>query len=646
MTDTAARTALEQLVAQARQVLIAGGVDPGSEQVHRLLALPSLPGPSAPVASTSDAPHDLFSPAYDSASTATPQADPEGSSMLSLSAQVAAAVRLRQYEPPPARRWTAHELARSKNVGKYTREKRCAAVIDHPLGAIVEYPETGSQLNEAVAHRFQVDPHSAYRPQHSFQYSLSDSSHGGNPSVNCWLIRDGEKVLCKSTDYGCGCVRMCSFSGRSSHVSEAVSSSSGHSYTSPTRASAIRAAAHAQRTQDISVAEIEVFRKTLAFFGALTEHGCSVEMMDLYSEPDDEEEYEDIKRDARCKLRSSCSGRIVLKRNSAGHAYLECEHRTKGRCDHLIVRNLQDFDIDYLAALLSDDKDVVLRHEQRAAAAGYGPLAPCQHTRSCRTQAQLCPDWHRGDDGQLRRGEMKREFKCTARFRIFEPLDLVAHPCIVVICTSPHVHQAPERSMTPPLLRDALESLLCDMRWRLADATPRRIVRDSGFMSNLRHLLNWSPTLADPVLSDLHPSLGNLDHVAYLIDVVRRPLFPLGTDFEGVRDMYNRHLSLPAEDRYVRYVAEKALSSNGKLDRIVICMFPSQSRRLLSTKRLDVDISYKGVKGWYEFQMEAWDSETSQSVTLCRAFTTSQSAEAFRELYRQILSNSDSGRRR
>lgn len=132
-------------------------------------------------------------------------------------------------------------------------------------------------------------------------------------------------------------------------------------------------------------------------------------------------------------------------------------------------------------------------------------------------------------------GRMSRDIKCAAKFRIFEPHDLVAHPHIVVVCTSPHSHQAPERSMTPPLLREALDALLLDMRWRLADATPRRIVRDSGFMANLRHLLHWGDTPHDPVLSDLHPSLGNLDHLAYLIDALRKPIYPRGTDFEGMR---------------------------------------------------------------------------------------------------------------
>lgn len=67
----------------------------------------------------------------------------------------------------------------------------------------------------------------------------------------------------------------------------------------------------------------------------------------------------------------------------------------------------------------------------------------------------------------------------------------------------------------------------------MADATPRKIVIDSGFMDGLRRHLGWNHIL-DPSLSDLHPSLGNLDHVRRLIDDIKRTEFPKGTGFEGL----------------------------------------------------------------------------------------------------------------
>jgi hypothetical protein len=70
------------------------------------------------------------------------------------------------------------------------------------------------------------------------------------------------------------------------------------------------------------------------------------------------------------------------------------------------------------------------------------------------------------------------------------------------------------------------------MDWQLADATPRRIVLDSGFMKGLCISLGWVSDRS-PCLSDIHPSLANLDHVRHLINVFHFEKYPLGTGFEG-----------------------------------------------------------------------------------------------------------------
>jgi hypothetical protein len=73
---------------------------------------------------------------------------------------------------------------------------------------------------------------------------------------------------------------------------------------------------------------------------------------------------------------------------------------------------------------------------------------------------------------------------------------------------------------------------LLDLDWKLADATPRKLMIDSGFMAGLRRALGWNKPF-DPPLAALHPSLGNLDHVRRYIDELRGVLFPSGTGFEG-----------------------------------------------------------------------------------------------------------------
>jgi len=51
-------------------------------------------------------------------------------------------------------------------------------------------------------------------------------------------------------------------------------------------------------------------------------------------------------------------------------------------------------------------------------------------------------------------------------------------------------------------------------------------------MTGLRQILGWTDSI-DPSLSDLHPSLANLDNAQRLINILRDDRYPEGTGFEG-----------------------------------------------------------------------------------------------------------------
>lgn len=226
-----------------------------------------------------------------------------------------------------------------------------------------------------------------------------------------------------------------------------------------------------------------------------------------------------------------------------------CEHRSRNNRAHLILRNLQEFDLGYLKALFSTDAAMIAVHEGQAEMRGYGPLMPCtftaspsEHKQSCR-KYMLCflclpaliiaAHWHRFPDGTLARGKLLRwEHTCPSTFDVYVPQDLAACPKIVVICRSPHQHPPPAPIKTPKPLLEVFNALLGDLQWRLADATPRRIVLDSGFMHGLQKVLGWSLERT-PTLSDLHPSLANLDHVRRKINELREKKYPCGTGFDG-----------------------------------------------------------------------------------------------------------------
>ena len=96
----------------------------------------------------------------------------------------APAVVAAQYEPPRASTFTDADIASGRD--KVTREATADRIVEHPLGAIVEYPETGETLGLAIAHIFNVDPDSErfVHPRLNFQYLLGDG-HGGRANVTC-----------------------------------------------------------------------------------------------------------------------------------------------------------------------------------------------------------------------------------------------------------------------------------------------------------------------------------------------------------------------------------------------------------------------------------------------------------------------------
>ena len=130
---------------------------------------------------------------------------------------------------------------------------------------------------------------------------------------------------------------------------------------------------------------------------------------------------------------------------------------------------------------------------------------------------------------------LQRELQCSALFDIFTPDEktLVRSKQILIVCRNTHMHPQPTRTKTPPVYLAILKSLLTKLDYKLADATARRIMLDSGFMNGLRMELGWIHA-RNPVLADLHPSLANMDRVKRIILEVRKAHFPHGTGFEGM----------------------------------------------------------------------------------------------------------------
>ncbi|KAG1765741.1 hypothetical protein EV702DRAFT_919554, partial [Suillus placidus] len=425
------------------------------------------------------------------------------------------------------------------------------AIVEHPCGAIVEYPETGSVMGQAVAHIFPIsvncNTHEFDNPKASFQYSLGDG-HGGRKNVLCHLLRDskGLKACSANTD----------------------AFNTTHSYTHRAHISQLITPTRAFSPAD-DTAEREVFTKTFAFFCALQAHGCT------FRTSTDDYEHDSVTPAVSSRSPTSCSGNLIMRTDKYNQRLIQCEHRSPADRAHLILWNLQEFNVNYLQALLAHDIAAIATHEEHAECHGYGPLVPCDFVASPVEHKQTCA-------GVLERGYLlKWEHDCQSKFDIFVPVDRVDVPRIVIMCRNPHSHPPPAPVKTPPPLVDLFRLLLLDMDWELADATPRRILCDSGFMRGLRTALGWTSDRS-PSLADLHPSLANLDHVHRLMYKFRRDKYPMGTGFQGAKLLVEKEKELPRHAHYVRCAETHA-------------------------RRVSIDTSFKRLHGWQEFEIEAWD---------------------------------------
>ncbi|KAJ6555415.1 hypothetical protein DFH09DRAFT_1084961 [Mycena vulgaris] len=295
-------------------------------------------------------------------------------------------------------------------------------------------------------------------------------------------------------------------------------------------------------------AKEEIFFNTLGFYCTLAEQGCGFHLQtdgegisptgltddddDLNpksasdSDPDesDSETGTRIIKDSRRKKTSHslCKGKLEV-----------CQHRKKIDKAYLILRTLDEFDIPYLRTLLGNDSQIIQEREELARQFGYGPCAPCSFAASPSEQKQLCrepnpryfkcplpasqPYWHRESSKLVLQ---RQSGNCGANFELYPPYDFVRLP--------PNCRHL----QTPPPLLEVFRSLLLDLGWKLVDATPGKLMIDSGFMGGLRRALGWN-TLFDPPLAALHSSLGSLDHVRRYINELRNVLFLEGTGFEG-----------------------------------------------------------------------------------------------------------------
>lgn len=250
------------------------------------------------------------------------------------------------YSSPSPRSFTPAEIASGAN--RVTGKSYINCVIEHPLGAIVEYP-TSCPDTIAVAHRFKIHSGDFVDPTKNIQYSLGDPQ-GSFENVICHLLCDTETlepVHCRQTKKGCEfflfliyiyCIYSNKILGRGIKICSFAASST-----------AMIPLLVAPQLD----AYCEVVLKTLAFYCAVIEHGCLFQTKEAPEhlvpgdsdelEPDQPEESDDedgfvngdtlgtgyhdlyeILRDSRAHDPSDfCRGRLIFLRGIYGQPFIQ-----------------------------------------------------------------------------------------------------------------------------------------------------------------------------------------------------------------------------------------------------------------------------------------------------------------------------------
>ncbi|KAJ7585267.1 hypothetical protein C8J56DRAFT_1053660 [Mycena floridula] len=515
-----------------------------------------------------------------------------------------------------------------KHNVKLNRDTTLTELWIYPPGFLLEYPHTSSSSEQAIGHLFTMQGSSWTCPSH-FAYSLGDP-RGGTSNVKVYPLADneGNQVLCKRR------FRTCQAATRDSL--KLYLQAESYATNSPAR---------------------DVLEKTLALYVTFCDTGCPFPVQyETYYSPQEREELDKVKMSPRKakrgqhkELQGRCEGRIVVDYTKNGQLFLSrCQHYSPTSRKHLVNYEAGNglYHTEYLTALIFGDEDYIQRVEEDARNEGYGPLVSCRNVKNVVSQKLSCPHAHRGTDSHMIMAEMVHK-PCESKVTVYEPITSTLCNQILVVCRGTHDHPPPLPTKTPSCLRASLLSFLYSFKHHLADLTPRRLLRAPATRIYLSTQL---PGIHDATFVDLHPSLGNLDHLGTYIKQAQAYCYPEGLGWKGLIHLKKvEETTLDPSFHYIRCVKEMAWPQTGTGDfeeiepnmevtkshvfKLVLCMFPQRSFNLLDAQYVQSDISHKRIAGYKEFVWIGFNRETQNIMPYCRVFINSSSAEAHKIIF-------------
>ncbi|KAJ7894497.1 hypothetical protein B0H14DRAFT_3426901 [Mycena olivaceomarginata] len=274
--------------------------------------------------------------------------------------------------------------------------------------------------------------------------------------------------------------------------------------------------------------------------------------------------------------------------------------------NHWVDFSIRDagYNIDYIAAVFTDDREEAERIELEAKALDIGPLAKCKTVVKLLRSEKLLSllsitAWKAGSSSQ----EMAH-LQCDVKFRIWWPVDRTKCRYALVTSRGTPRHPVPLPLKTPNAVRSQILSLLQSVRQDLPDMTARR------FLRHPRRQI--SSVQCHPALRSCKTSSSlRTEHYIRLI-----------------LELNNDSLVVHEED-------EPALPGD-KNTRIIICMSTDSSKRLQDTQYLQSDIGFKRIVGFDEFEIAAMDRDANTSVVFCRAYVTRHTAAAHQRIFDEL----------
>ncbi|KAJ7587912.1 hypothetical protein C8J56DRAFT_1049975 [Mycena floridula] len=481
-----------------------------------------------------------------------------------------------------------------------------STLYHHPAGYVVEYPATSYSRDEtgSIGHLFELSPQHWYNPAHDFAYSLGEPK-GSHKEIYTDILKNstGESVPCVRLTRTCQGCKVCPFTMNNIKNSHHISVSSQDMQN---QCETIQALRHSTPLRHIAEA-------TLGLYASFRDHGCYGPLSQPTQRSASELKEQDkilrtptkAKRGATSK--QTCQGRLVL---------------------HSIEENL---------IIQQKDHALTSVYENAMLQLGYGPLAPCTTIKNCSTQKVNCAGQHRQADGALLMTELSH-LPCDSYFQIYQPWEAACSECprILVVCLGHHKHPIPIPDTTPEQIQRNLMSFLQNMD-DLPNMTARRLIHHPAAQVWLRQHL---PHIPHPVFVQIHPSLGNMDHLHNIVKTAKKAIYPHGTDWAG---LVHRYKQQDSSRPYICYVFEGELN-NDEPDfsygsppfRLAVCMTPRKSHLLLAASHLQSDIAFKRAFGWKEFELVEYDRVNHKTVVLCRAYLNRQTAVAHQHLFNAI----------